>query len=134
VIVDLTVKFAKENPDWGYDRISGALSNVGYHITDTTVVAATFGVPGIEVAVLDLFVLHFDVPKVVGLQELFLTAGLFIFHFQLLLDFRRLRLRWRSVGFLSTIEGAFSAPGSGEDGGRAADTVGLEDASQVGVA
>jgi putative transposase len=37
VIVDLTVKFAKENPDWGYDRISGALSNVGYHISDTTI-------------------------------------------------------------------------------------------------
>ncbi|MDB4445918.1 hypothetical protein N9181_01415 [bacterium] len=29
VIVDLTVKFAKQNPTWGYDRISGALSNVG---------------------------------------------------------------------------------------------------------
>ena len=37
VIVELTVKFAKENPTWGYDRISGALSNVGYHITDTTI-------------------------------------------------------------------------------------------------
>ncbi|MDC0279161.1 hypothetical protein OAL43_03040 [bacterium] len=37
VIVDLTVKFAKENPTWGCDRISGALSNVGYHITDTTI-------------------------------------------------------------------------------------------------
>ena len=37
VIVDLTVKFGKENPTWGYDRISGALSNVGYHITDTTI-------------------------------------------------------------------------------------------------
>jgi predicted nucleotidyltransferase len=34
--VDLTVEFAKENPTWGYNRISGALSNVGYHITDTT--------------------------------------------------------------------------------------------------
>ncbi|MGB0600299.1 MAG: hypothetical protein ACPGLY_26785 [Rubripirellula sp.] len=28
VIVNLTVKLAKENPTWGYDRISGALSNV----------------------------------------------------------------------------------------------------------
>ncbi|MDG2222067.1 MAG: carboxypeptidase-like regulatory domain-containing protein, partial [Rubripirellula sp.] len=26
VIIDLTIKFAKENPTWGYDRISGALS------------------------------------------------------------------------------------------------------------
>jgi putative transposase len=37
VVVDLTVKFAKENPTWGYDRISGALSNVGYHICDPTI-------------------------------------------------------------------------------------------------
>lgn len=37
VIVDLIVKFAKENPTWGYDRIQGALANVGYHISDTTV-------------------------------------------------------------------------------------------------
>ena len=28
---------AKENPTWGYDRIQGALKNVGYHICDTTV-------------------------------------------------------------------------------------------------
>ena len=37
VIVDLIVKFAGENPTWGYDRIQGALANVGYHISDTTV-------------------------------------------------------------------------------------------------
>ena len=37
VIVDLIVKFAKENPTWGYDRINGALSNVGYHICDSTI-------------------------------------------------------------------------------------------------
>jgi len=37
VIVDLILRFARENPTWGYDRIQGALANVGYHITDTTV-------------------------------------------------------------------------------------------------
>ena len=37
VIVDLVLKLAKENPTWGYDRIQGALDNVGYHICDTTV-------------------------------------------------------------------------------------------------
>jgi putative transposase len=29
VIVDLILQFAKENPSWGYDRIQGALANVG---------------------------------------------------------------------------------------------------------
>ncbi len=35
--VDLTLRFAQENSTWGYDRIQGALANVGYHISDTTV-------------------------------------------------------------------------------------------------
>ena len=29
VIVDLVLRFAKENPSWGYDLIQGALANVG---------------------------------------------------------------------------------------------------------
>ena len=37
MIVDLTVKFAKENPTLGYDRIGGALSNVGYNICDSAI-------------------------------------------------------------------------------------------------
>ena len=37
VIVDAIVRFARENPTWGYDRIQGALKNVGYHIADSTV-------------------------------------------------------------------------------------------------
>jgi len=37
IIVDLILRFAKENPTWGYDRIQGALANVGYQISDTTV-------------------------------------------------------------------------------------------------
>ena len=37
VIVDLILRVARENPTWGYDRIQGALANVGYHISDQTV-------------------------------------------------------------------------------------------------
>lgn len=37
MIVDLTVKFAKENPTWGFDRIQGELAKVGYSICDSTV-------------------------------------------------------------------------------------------------
>ena len=36
-IVDLVLRFSKENPSWGYDRIQGALANVGYEISDRTV-------------------------------------------------------------------------------------------------
>jgi putative transposase len=33
----LIVRVAKENSDWGYDRIAGALANLGYEISDQTV-------------------------------------------------------------------------------------------------
>jgi hypothetical protein len=36
-IEQLAVRMAKENPTWGYRRIQGALSNLGYHIHNTTV-------------------------------------------------------------------------------------------------
>jgi hypothetical protein len=33
----LVVRFAKENPSWGYDRIQGALRNLGRTISDESV-------------------------------------------------------------------------------------------------
>ena len=33
----LVVRMARENPSWGYDRIVGALANLGYTISDQTV-------------------------------------------------------------------------------------------------
>ena len=48
-IVDATVRFARENPTWGYDRIQGALKNIGYGIADSTV-ANVLKAHGIEPA------------------------------------------------------------------------------------
>jgi putative transposase len=36
-IVQLVVRMARENPRWGYDRIQGALANLGHEISDQTV-------------------------------------------------------------------------------------------------
>jgi hypothetical protein len=36
-IVDLVLQMAKENPTWGYDRIQGALANLGHQVSDQTV-------------------------------------------------------------------------------------------------
>ncbi len=33
----LVIRFVEENPCWGYDRIVGALSNLGYKVSDQTV-------------------------------------------------------------------------------------------------
>jgi len=36
-IEQLVVRFAQENPSWGYRRIEGALSNLGRRVARTTV-------------------------------------------------------------------------------------------------
>jgi transposase InsO family protein len=36
-IQQLVVRMAKENSDWGYDRIVGAMANLGYRLSDQTV-------------------------------------------------------------------------------------------------
>ena len=36
-VEQLIVRMAKENRDWGYDRIAGALTNLGYKVCDQTV-------------------------------------------------------------------------------------------------
>jgi putative transposase len=36
-VKQLVLRMARDNPSWGYDRIQGALSNIGHEISDTTV-------------------------------------------------------------------------------------------------
>ena len=36
-VVELVLKMGKENPLWGYDRIAGAIANVGHKLSDSTV-------------------------------------------------------------------------------------------------
>lgn len=36
-IEHLVVRMARENPSWGYDRIVGAMANLGYKVSDQTV-------------------------------------------------------------------------------------------------
>jgi putative transposase len=37
-ITELIVRMARENSDWGYDRIAGALKNLGRDVSDQTLV------------------------------------------------------------------------------------------------
>jgi putative transposase len=43
----LIIRMASENRDWGYDRIAGALANLGHRISDQTVgnVLRRYGLP-----------------------------------------------------------------------------------------
>ena len=36
-VIDLILKFARENTSWGYDRIADALANIGHKVSDQTV-------------------------------------------------------------------------------------------------
>jgi hypothetical protein len=36
-VESLIVRMAQENAGWGYDRISGALANLGHHLSDQTI-------------------------------------------------------------------------------------------------
>jgi transposase InsO family protein len=36
-IIELLLRMARENPTWGYDRLQGALANLGHRISDSTV-------------------------------------------------------------------------------------------------
>ena len=36
-VEELIIRMASENRDWGYDRIAGALANLGYEVSDQTV-------------------------------------------------------------------------------------------------
>jgi transposase len=36
-ITELVLRMARENPTWGYDRIQGALANLGHTISDSSV-------------------------------------------------------------------------------------------------
>lgn len=46
-IEELIVRMASENRDWGYNRIVGALANLGYEVSDQTVgnVLQRHGIP-----------------------------------------------------------------------------------------
>ncbi|MEZ6055512.1 MAG: helix-turn-helix domain-containing protein [Planctomycetaceae bacterium] len=48
-VVEAILRFATDNPTWGYDRIQGALKNLGDHIADSTV-ANVLKAHGIEPA------------------------------------------------------------------------------------
>ena len=97
VSVDLTVKFAKENASWGYDRIGGALSNVGYNICDSTI-GNILKVHGIEpapdrkrtVSSATFMKSHWDVMASIDFTtvEVWTTSGLTTFYLLFIMELK----------------------------------------------
>ena len=47
---------AKENSDWGYDRIEGAMENLGYRLSDQTVgnILRRHGIPPVDLTMVTM--------------------------------------------------------------------------------
>ena len=78
-IEELIVRMAEENRSWGYDRIVGALANLGFEVSDQTVgnVLRRHGVPPRAGAQAHdhMAGLHSDPPGAVGGDRLFHGGG-----------------------------------------------------------
>jgi putative transposase len=94
---------AKENPTWGYDRIQGALKNLGYDVSDTTVGNILKG-HGIEPAPLrkktttwKTFIrAHWDVLAAIDFTtvEVWTTRGLVTFYLLFVMELTTRRVRF----------------------------------------
>jgi hypothetical protein len=60
----LVVRLARENSGWGYDRIVGALANLGHSVSDQTVVSRIRA--GFRILVVSRSFWSFDAPKLNG--------------------------------------------------------------------
>ena len=72
----LVVRMARENSGWGYDRIVGALSNLGHHVSDQTVgnILRRYGIaPAPKRSQIttwkDFLAVHMDVLQVAGVGD-----------------------------------------------------------------
>jgi putative transposase len=106
VIVDLTVKFAKENPTWGFDRIQGELGKVGYPISDTTV-GNILKSHGIEPAPsrkrtgswATFLKAHWDVMAAIDFTtvEVWTKGGLVTFYLLFVMELKTRRVQWIGI-------------------------------------
>jgi len=88
-IEKLVIRFAEENPSWGYDRIVGALSNLGHEISDETVghILRRHGIPPVrgrspKIAWADFIASHKEVLVACDFftTEVLTKAGLITYH------------------------------------------------------
>ncbi|MDF1844497.1 MAG: hypothetical protein P1U77_24025 [Rubripirellula sp.] len=99
----LAVKFAKENPTWGDDRIGGALSNVGCHICDSTI-GNILKVHGIEPAPVRKYTVswetflkaHLDVMAAIDSTtvEVWTKVGLTTFYLLFVMELKTRRVKF----------------------------------------
>jgi putative transposase len=102
-IVDLVLRFARENPTWGYDKIEGALANLGHEVSDQTVGNILKG-HGIEPAGdrkrqttwATFLKAHWDVLAAIDFTtvEVWSTRGLVTFYLLFVMDLKTRRVQF----------------------------------------
>jgi transposase len=102
-IVELLVQMAKENPTWAYNRIQGALANLGYELSDTAI-GSILKQHGIEPAPerkkqttwKDFIQAHWDVLAAVDLTtiEVWTKSGLVTFYLLFVMELSTRRVQF----------------------------------------
>ena len=102
-MVELVLRMARENPSWGYDRIQGALLNLGHQVSDQTV-GNILRQHGIEPAPerkrkttwKSFLRSHWDVLAAIDFTtvEVWTKRGLVTFYLLFVMELRTRRVRW----------------------------------------
>lgn len=102
-IVDLVLRMVRENPSWGYDRIQGALQNLGHQVSDQTV-GNILGAHGIEPAPerkrkttwKSFLQSHWDVLAAIDFTtvEVWTKHGLVTFYLLFVMELKTRRVHW----------------------------------------
>jgi putative transposase len=103
VVVDLILRFARDNPRWGYDRIQRALANLGYDISDTTVgnILKAHGLEpapnrGQQMTWSTFLKAHWDVLAAIDFTtiEVWTRGGLVTFYLLFVMELKTRRVHW----------------------------------------
>ena len=100
-IVDLILKFARENADWGYDRIVGALANLNHVVSDQTVgnILKAHGIepaPNRHTTWATFLKSHWDVLAAIDFttMEVWTRNGLVTFHLLFVIELKTRRVHF----------------------------------------
>jgi putative transposase len=109
-IVELLLRMASENPTWGYNRIQGALANLGHEISDTAIgkILKEHGIEPVperrkQTTWKDFIQAHWDVLAAIDLTtiEVWTKRGLTTFYLLFVMELSTRRVQFAGFSCLS---------------------------------